>query len=80
MLACDFFHVDCAVTLQRIYIFFVIEIHTRHVHVLGTTTNPDGHWTTQQARNLIADLEDRTANLWFLIRDRAGKVTIAFDA
>jgi putative transposase len=23
MLACDFFHVDCAVTLQRIYVFFV---------------------------------------------------------
>jgi putative transposase len=80
MLACDFFHVDCAVTLQRIYVFFVIEIHTRHVHVLGTTTNPDGPWTTQQARNLIADLEDRTANLWFLIRDRAGQFTTAFDA
>jgi len=24
MLACDFFHVDCAVTLQRVYMFFVI--------------------------------------------------------
>jgi hypothetical protein len=23
MLVCDFFHVDCAVTLQRIYVFFV---------------------------------------------------------
>jgi hypothetical protein len=22
MLACDFFHVDCAVTLKRIYVFF----------------------------------------------------------
>jgi putative transposase len=45
MLACDFFHVDCAVTLQRIYILFVIEIYSRYVHLLGTTTNPDGPWT-----------------------------------
>jgi putative transposase len=46
MLACDFFHVDCAVTMQRIYVYFVIEINTRHVHILGTTTNPDRPWTT----------------------------------
>ena len=25
MLACDFFHVDCAATLRRVYVFFVIE-------------------------------------------------------
>jgi hypothetical protein len=25
MLACDFFHVDCALTLQRLYVFFVLE-------------------------------------------------------
>jgi hypothetical protein len=25
MLACDFFHVDCAVTLRRVYVFFVLE-------------------------------------------------------
>ncbi|WP_238412668.1 hypothetical protein [Saccharothrix deserti] len=46
MLTCDFFHVDCAVTLKHVYVFFVLEVATRYVHVLGTTTNPDGPRTS----------------------------------
>ena len=80
MLACDFFHVDCAVTLRRVYVFFVIEVGTRHVRILGLTAHPDGAWTAQQARNLLMDLGEHADRFKFMIRDRAGQFTGAFDA
>jgi putative transposase len=59
MLACDFFHVDCAVTLKRIYVLFVLEVGNRAVHLLGATPNPDGQWTAQQIRNLVMDFPSK---------------------
>jgi putative transposase len=79
MLACDFFHVDCALTPQRLCVLFIVEVGTRYVHILGITPNPDSPWTTQQARNLLMDPGDHIGQFTVLIRGRAGQFTDTFD-
>jgi len=78
VLECDFLTVD-TLFLKRFYVLFFIELATRRVHVAGITTNPDGRWVTQQARNLLMELGDEGIRPRFLVRDRDSKFTRDFD-
>jgi len=78
ILECDFLTAD-TLFLKRFYVLFFIELATRRVHLAGITTNPDGRWATQQARNLPMQLEYEGARPWFLVRDRDSKFTREFD-
>jgi putative transposase len=76
IVACDFLTVE-TLFLRRYYVLFFIEHASRRVWLAGCTTNPDGGWVTQQARNLsFTGLLERTR---FLIRDRDSKYSGPFD-
>jgi transposase InsO family protein len=78
IIASDFLTVE-TLRLKTLYILFFIELHSRRVHVAGLTAHPDSAWVTQQARNLAFSLEERSAPIRFLLRDRDAKYSGQFD-
>jgi len=77
VLACDFLTVE-TVFLQRIYVLFFISLASRRIEYIASSSNPDGRWVAQQARNLIMELGDGQP-FRFLIHDRDTKFSHAFD-
>ena len=78
-LACDFLTVD-TVLLRRLYVLVFICVGSRRIEYVACTSNPDGPWMLQQARNLLMDLDDRRQRPRFLVHDRDAKLGPAFDA
>ena len=76
VIACDFFTVETAF-LRRYYVLFFIELHSRRVHLAGSTAHPGGRWVAQQARNLV--FAPGLENTSFLIHDRDSKFLASFD-
>jgi putative transposase len=66
--------------LQRLYVLVFIRIGTRRIEYVASTSNPDGAWMLQQARNLLMDLDTRGRRPRFVIHDRDAKFSRAFDA
>ena len=66
--------------LTRLYAFYVMEVGTRTVRILGITAHPTAAWAAQLARNLIAGLGELASGFRYLLRDRDSRYTQAFDA
>jgi hypothetical protein len=81
ILACDFFCVE-TVFLKTLYVLVFMDIQTRRILGIGVSANPNGTWVTQQARNLMMDLNDdpELCRMRLLLRDRDAKYCRTFDA
>ena len=76
----DFFTVEVlrGFGLVRYYVFFVIDIKTRRVHVAGITNQPSEAWMRQMARNLTDWVDGFLKQTRYLILDRDPLYTQAF--
>jgi putative transposase len=79
VLECDFFVVE-TVRLQTLHVLFFLEVHSRRAFFVGCTAHPTAAWVTQQARNVLWDLDEADRRPTVLIRDRDTKFPGPFDA
>jgi hypothetical protein len=66
-------------TLQTLYVLFLIEHATRRVYLAGCTVHPDAVWVVQPARQMTWKLHDRDLPMRSLIHDHDVKFTGLFD-
>ncbi|MGE5783423.1 MAG: hypothetical protein ACM3ZE_02495, partial [Myxococcales bacterium] len=78
----DFFTVEVlrGFGLVRCYVFFVIDIATRRVHIAGITDQPSEAWMKQVARNLTDCVDGFLKQTRYLVLDRDPLYTKAFRA
>jgi putative transposase len=80
MAACDFFTLEAWTPkgLRRFLFFFVIDLSSRRVQIIGIDEAPDGEWMLQQARNLTDPENGFLKGKRFLIHDRDPLYTTEF--
>jgi hypothetical protein len=64
--------------LVRYVVFFVMKLKTRAVEIAGITSEPDGAWMTQIARNLTDPSDGILRGVQHIILDRDPLYTAAF--
>ena len=78
--AADFFTVEVLTVagLVRYVVLFVIKLKTRTVEIAGITSQPDGSWMTQVARNLTDADDGFLRGMEYLVLDLDPLYTAAF--
>jgi hypothetical protein len=62
----------------RYVVFFVMTLKTRRVQIAGITSEPDGAWMTQIARNLTDSRDGFLRGVQYIILDRDPLYSVAF--
>jgi putative transposase len=80
--ACDFFSQKMwtCLGLVEMFVFVVMHIGSRRVHIAGITRHPDAAWMAERATELAQFFAQQPEKPRYLIRDLDGKFTSDFDA